>query len=303
MFADGKDDITGVKGYNAALKQQQETRLKEQELAQKKLETTKFMGDQTLTGDAYLKSLPADQSAAVKMAGDGRMLPGTLNQLARKNPDFIDAVAKYDPSFDGTKVDAYDKAMKAFTSGPEAASINAGATAIQTLRDLYDNTTAASLNPYSEAGKKRQADVETAAIELAKFQAGGKQPGQDDIRAARELLNPTVPLTGGIAPNPVNRRAAIKEQMSLLQNKINSYEQQWIDAAPSPRYQAPMPNMSNAARIDSAYVLNDGKYTVPRGSVSMTDPKTKHQIFTFDGKKYYDASNGQPFNPTTPGAK
>lgn len=299
QFAD-KNDPSGTENFEKMRHNLADEANKAAEDKLKKASEHGYEGDSTLTGDAFLKSLQPNEAPLVKAAGDGRMNISNLGYLISRNPGFADAVALYDPSFDSSKVDGYVKANKDFTSGQTSKALNSGATAIQTLRRLYDNTNTESLLPGSDANKKRQADLETAAIEVAKFQAGGTQPGKDDIAAAKALLDPTVPLTGGLVANPINRKAAVKEQLELVQNKLNNYEQQWTNAAPSPRYQAAMPGISNAAKIDASYVLNDGKYAVPRGAQGFVDPKTNHQIFSFDGKTWYDSSNGQPVKQAAP---
>jgi hypothetical protein len=261
-----------------------------------------FSGNETLVGDAFLKSLIPKEQLLVKQAGDGQMRATNLAMLMRgkSGPAFAEAVSRYAPDFQGDKVDAYYKAMTEYNDdkpGSVGGTLNAGGTALKTLRRLYDSTTTSSLIPGSIENKKRQADLQTAAIEVAKFQAGGRQPGVEDIDRARKILDPEIPLTGGMLANPINRRESVKEATELVQKKLQEYEDMWNQKAPSPRYQSPMPNISAAARVDSAYVLNNGKYAVPRGAQAFVDPKTNHQIFTFDGTAWYDASNGQLIRP------
>lgn len=305
QFAD-KNDPTGSTGFETAADKQAENAIKAEELRQKKETTQIYEGNFNLTGEAFMRTMDPQQTLAVREAGDGKMNIKRLDMLVTKSPSFVDAVAAYTGgAFDSTKVEGYNKAYIEYNddrAGSVGGALNAAGTALKTLRRLYDHTTTASLRPDSEENKQRANDAHNAAIEVAKFQAGGRQPGKEDIERIESDLNPKVPYTAGLIIDPINRRATIKEQTELIQKKISEYEEDWHQKAPSPRYEAPMPNMSNSARIDSAYVLGDGKYTVPPGAQRFQDPKTKHQIFTFDGKTYYDSSNGQPFDPNTPPA-
>jgi hypothetical protein len=305
QFAD-KNDPAGPENYEKMRHNLADEAAKAEENRLKKAEATKFEGNLNLTGDAFLKTLPPESAGMVKQAGDGRMSNMVLARLIAKNPSFGEAVASYAPDFDPAKVEGWVSATKDYTNdkaGGVGGTLNAGATALKGLRKLYDDTTLDSLRPGSKANKDRQNDIATIANEVAKFNSGGRQPSTKDVEDIKESLDPTIPLTGGMLANPINRREAVKNQTELLQKKIQEYEDTWHSKAPSPRYETPMPNMSNDARIDAAYVLNDGKYQVPRGAQAFVDPKTNHQIFTFDGKTYYDSSNGQQVNPMTPGAR
>ena len=153
----------------------------------------------------------------------------------------------------------------------------------------------------------RQNDIGTIPNEVAKFNAAGRQPGEKDVADLKASLDPRIE---GVA-DPRNRREAVKNQVELMTKSITEMEDTWKDKAPSDKYESLMPNLSPTARVDIAYVLNDGsfinksgdgigKYITPRGAQAGVDPKTGHQIFTFDGKQFFDASNGLPI---TIGAK
>jgi hypothetical protein len=309
----GDKDSNGVKEYGVMLKDQNDNNTKLKEAQDKKDLDLSFQGDYTKVGDAFLSGLkdPREQQL-VKAAGDGRMKATNLAALMRgKNgKEFGQAIAQYDPSFKADKVDAYYDAVKQYendSAGAVGGKLKAAGTAAQGLRKLYDDTNNWSLLSGTKENVSRQNDIGTIPNEVAKFNAAGRQPGEKDVADLKASLDPRI---AGVA-DPRNRREAVKNQVELMTKSITEMEDTWKDKAPSDKYESLMPNLSPTARVDIAYVLNDGsfinksgdgigKYITPRGAQAGVDPKTGHQIFTFDGKQFFDASNGLPI---TIGAK
>ena len=79
--------------------------------------------------------------------------------------------------------------------------------------------------------------MDTLAPELAKFYGHSTN---DSINSYKDTL---------LSQLPGNRQAAIATQAASMGKKIDSYEQQWRNAAPSAAYEAPMPGMSDAAKM------------------------------------------------------
>lgn len=229
--------------------------LKAAEEQGKKDADKKFKGDPKLTGDAFLASLPADERAVVQEVGTGHMTLARMDYLMARNPDFLAAVAQAYPDFDASKAQAYPATYKDFTSGATARAINAGATALETLSRLYNNTNAMSLIPGSKAYRDRQADINTAANEGAKFLVGGTAAAsKEDIAHFRDTIDTTM---------PINRNEGTVEMMRNIFNKMDQFKQQWTNAAPSKYYQAPMPGISQAALDQSQQIINGSKPNTP----------------------------------------
>jgi len=246
---------------------------KQQEIADKKLSTAKFQGNPNLQGNAFLASLQQDEQAVVKQIGQGQMPVSRLDFLAARNPALLSAVAQAFPDFDGGKIQSYVHTYKDFTSGPTSKALNAGSTALEHLQRLYDNTTAGSLVPGSEAARQRENDLINVSAEVARFLNGGTAaPSEKEIEAVKKSLDPTLPF---------NRRSAISEETKLIKDKLDNYQQQWDNAAPSKSYQAPMPGISPASKRAAEYILNGGKIPqqpVPTGNkVGDTIVQNGHQ--------------------------
>jgi len=262
---------------------------KQQEIADKKSATAKFQGNPNLQGPAFLASLQPDEAAVVKQIGTGQMPVTRLDFLAARNPALLSAVAQAYPDFDGSKVQAYTHTYKDFTSGPTSKALNAGSTALEHLQRLYDNTTAGSLIPGSKAARQRENDLINVSAEVARFLNGGTAaPSEKEIEAVKKSLDPTLPF---------NRRSAIAEETRLIKDKLNNYETQWQNAAPSKAYQAPMPGISPASKRAAEYILNDGK--IPQQPQAQLPPAAVQQLkegvhTTFANGQTWTLQGGKP---------
>jgi hypothetical protein len=200
----------------------------------------------------------------VSMIANGHMVPERLSYILARNPKLIDEIAKTDPSFDLQKAQSYGEVYKQFTStkpGTAGYALNAGGTSLQHLKELRDLNTVASRIPGTKDHQAYENKVDTVSSELAKFYGDATIPAIEHIK---KTLNA-----------PFNRDAAITTQAKSMGDKIDNYEQQWINAAPSKSYEAPLPGISAAAKVARAALDPDYAKKAGMGGsgITVTDPR------------------------------
>jgi hypothetical protein len=179
------------------------------------------------------------------------MPPERLSYLLRgkDGQQLLEMVAHADPNFDAAKAKSYGDTYKEFTStrsNTAGGALNAGGTALGHLQELAALNTPASHIPHTPAWTAYQNKVDTVSSELAKFYGDATIPA---IAAIKETLGSTL---------PGNRGAAIKTQAQSMGDKLDAYEKQWTNAAPSKSYEAPMPNITDSAKSARAKLDPDG---------------------------------------------
>ena len=103
------------------------------------------------------------------------------------------------------------------------------------MRELRDLNTTASHIPGTPAWNAYQNKVDTLATELARFYGDATIP---EIASIKSTLASNLPGT---------RQAAIETQAKSMGDKLDEFERQWNDAAPSAAYHRPMPGISQKA--------------------------------------------------------
>jgi hypothetical protein len=94
-------------------------------------------GNAQLTGDAYLKSLPANQQHIVKALAEGRMaFPSGMALSKPYWQNMLMAVGQYDPQFDTANPQSRAKTRADFTSGKSAQNVTALNTVVGHLDHL-----------------------------------------------------------------------------------------------------------------------------------------------------------------------
>jgi hypothetical protein len=188
-------------------------------------------------------------AALVDEIGSGKMPVGRMAYLMARNPQLLANVAAKYPDFDGSKIEAYEAAYKDFTSqkpGSAGAAINSANAVLKHMHELDELNTPASHIPHSNAWTKYQNKANTVSTELARFYGTETIPGIGNIH---ETLTSTL---------PGNRHAAITTQVQSLGDKLDAYGQAWKNAAPSPIYEAQMPDVDEGAKAARAAL--DPKY-------------------------------------------
>ena len=195
------------------------------------------------------------QGPLVDEIGQGKMVPGRLSYLMAHNPQLLEAVAAKYPDFDSSKIDAYARTYKDFTSGQVATQLNSGGTVLGHLNELRALNTTASHIPGTPAWTAYKNKVNTVAPELAKFYGDSTIPAIDAIKST---------LTANL---PGNRDAAIRTQAQSMLDKFTSFRQQWNNAAPSAAYEAQMPGASPEAHAAAASLASAYKIANPLGEM------------------------------------
>lgn len=215
----------------------------------------KNWGDNTLSGQAYLDSLPVNQRSLIDELGKGKIGLNRLDYLVTRNPEVIEAVTRAYPDFDSTKVHNYIDTSKDFHAGKTSTELVAGGTALKHLSELKDLNTIESRIPGTADYQKFQNKLQTVAPELGRFYGNTTEPG---IASYAKTL-------GALT----NRDAAIETQAKSMGDRLDSYEQKWKNAAPSAAYQAPLPNIDATAlkaraKLDPEYAARAKQQAQPK---------------------------------------
>lgn len=204
--------------------------------------------------------------------GQGKMAPERISYLLTRNPDLMKAVADKYPDFDSSKVASYAKTYQDFTSGKTATALNSVGTSLEHLQDLKALNTLQSHIPGTPDYNAYKAQIEPLAEEMSKFYGGGVG-SVASTNSFKKALDSQLPGT---------RDAAIKTAAKALGVKLDNYDTQWKNAAPSKTYQQPMPGISDQAR--SARAALDPTY---KGAGSGPPKGATHIVPGSDGKMHY----------------
>jgi hypothetical protein len=236
-----------------AAEQVRHDREKEAEDAQKekdkKAKDLAYIGDDSLSGEAFLASLNPQEQGVVKSIGTGHVVADRLGYLLTKSPNLVAAVAKAYPDFDTSKAAGYAAMYKKFVAGPNSDTLQNASTASRHLKELFDLNTLESRIPGTADYKRYKTQLNTLVDELGKFYGTTTIPG---LEGFRESL-------GGW----MNRGAAIQQQSNAMQDKLKSLEEEWDRGAPSAAYKPQMPRPTPDVMKNLAYVQSGGKTAAP----------------------------------------
>lgn len=189
---------------------------------------------QTLTGDAYLQTLPQNIADQVKALAEGRMqFPGGF---ALKSPywqQMISAVSQYDPSFDAVNYNARASTRKDFTSGKSAQNVTAINTAMGHLNSLKDsadalnNSSVPLWNTVANAAESAVGDPRLKSFNLNKDavadeltrvfrQSGGSAADIADWKAQLDSSG-----------SPEQFKGVMQKGIDLLNSRLDSIAQQY----------------------------------------------------------------------------
>jgi hypothetical protein len=191
-------------------------------------------GDPTLTGDAYLATVPAYERAKIKAIAEGRVAaprPGTKFGEA-----VLTKVAQYDPTFDAANSQSRLKTRTDFTSGKSAQAVNALNTAMGHLlhldtqaKDLGNfSTLPGILNPVYNAGRRVAGDTklpafqqtkQAASSEMRKVFAGSAGGNLTELKEWQESLDSSQSYE--------QLHAAIKNGVELMGSRLNALQDQY----------------------------------------------------------------------------
>lgn len=190
-----------------------------------------------LSGDAYLRTLPAQEANEIKALAEGRMqIPGGF---ALKSPYWqrkMSQLSQYDPNFDTVNYSARAATRKDFTSGKSAQNITSFNTAIGHLNHLshaiddLNNSDYTAVNAATNATAgvnadraKKLAALKTAgnavASELAKAFKGTGSTSLQEVTEWHDLVDPNA--------SPAALKQVVKTATNLLASRIDSVGQQY----------------------------------------------------------------------------
>jgi muramidase (phage lysozyme) len=191
-------------------------------------------GDPTLTGDAYLASVPAAERAKIKAIAEGRVAaprPGT-----RFGEAVLTKVAQYDPTFDAANSQSRLKTRTDFTSGKSAQAVNALNTAMGHLLHLDTqakglgnfSTLPGILNPAYNAARRVAGDTklpafqqtkQAAASEMRKVFAGSAGGNLTELKEWQESLDSSQSYE--------QLHSAIRNGVELMGSRLNALQDQY----------------------------------------------------------------------------
>jgi len=206
-------------------------------------------GDTNLSGQAYLASLPTGERALVQSITSGHIVPERLGYMLTRNPGLVAEVTAADPTFDASKAQSYTKVYQEFTSGKAGSpglAINSASAALKHLGELWDLNVPAAVVPGTNAHAAYESKADVVSKELARFYGTETIPAIQSFRGDLTRLRPS------------NRAKTINTVAESLGDKLDSFVQQWKNAAPSAVYEAKMPYIDKQARMAQARL--DPKY-------------------------------------------
>jgi hypothetical protein len=233
--------------------------------------------------DAETDKLLADEQGQADLTdaiGTGHVSAARMDYIISRKPEILEKVLQKYPDFDTAKAGQYGKTFAEFTSthkGTAGAQINNGATAFRHLNDLLKLNTNASHIPGTPAYKAYKSQMNTVVDELGQFYGTSTIPG---LEGFKETLDSTL---------PGNREAAIRTQAHSMGVKMDSFVQQWKNAAPSKAYESPMPFYDQAAQDARVHLTGDTGSKVNTMTTEQNAPKT---FKAADGTTYNTDADG-----------
>lgn len=240
-----------------------------------------LLGDPSLSGDAYLQSLPANQQAAVKAIAEGRVTPpraGTRNGEA-----MLDAVTRYDPTFDAANAATRVKTRVDFTSGKSATSVNAINTVMGHLNDLDHSID--DLHNYNQPFLNTITGAIAYGAGDTRYQTAVKNFNAAKNAVSRELTRAYRAASGNVsdikdfdadlnaADSPTALHATVKKYVQLLGSKIQALGDQYNQGLGQSR--DPITLLNSKAATTYARLSGEGPpETNSAGSRSRAAPTT-----------------------------
>lgn len=238
---------------------------------------TGTINPQTGADEGYLSSLPPAQANQIRAIGEGRVELNSRTMASKDGKVLMQQLTTAYPGFDQSKAQSYFKMRQDFTSGKTSTAINAYNTGIAHLGDMYDhvsNSNSAMINmPGTEVHRQLDLDKQLVSTELAKAVSNGNMTEGEQEAIMKKISGATV--------NSYKER--IKEAVTLLDGKLNAYDQQWKNGAPpgavsqvqvlSPQSKATIAKINGQAQPQAA----------PQGR-AVRDAKGNILGYTTDGK-------------------
>jgi hypothetical protein len=224
-----------------------------------------------LTGDDYLKTLPAGRQSQLKAYAEGRLLLSNLPRGKEKTA-LVDALNQAYPDFDQSKGETWGKTRNEYMgSGATAKKVVSYNTALEHMADLYDHSTYEGLY---RPGSKDYSDRSVALNYVTNEVGNAIKNGIMTEKEGKEILD----SLKGWLPSTAKERTA--ETARLLNDKIDEYQRKFQEAAPSshittptlisPRAHASYDHVVNGAAMPQAPAGHKVGDTIQQGGHSYT---------------------------------
>lgn len=226
-----------------------------------------------LTGQAYINTLPIGRQNSLKAIYNGSLAinPAALERTDKGQAFMDDIYAAY-PDFDAYKGMEWPKAYAdAMAGGKVYQAKNNYNTALQHMDEIYRTSTWNGLfNPASKDYQDRHAAIPIVIGEMVKAVKAGVAT-IDEQKAFEKALS-------GAYKTPGDAQERAAEQTRLLMEKIDEYQNQFQQAAPSAAIKVPT-LLSPAAKKAYDYVQSGGKApAAPQYKVGQTFNQNGHQF-------------------------
>jgi hypothetical protein len=188
--------------------------------------TTGTMNPATGADEGFLSQLPQQQANTIRAIGEGRVELNSRTMASKDGKLLMQQLTTAYPNFDQSKAQSYFKTRQDFTSGKTSVGINSYNTAIAHLGTMWDHvssTNSLMINtPGTQVHRQLDLDKQLVSTELAKAVSNGQmtQKEKDDILGS---------ISGYTVGSYQDR---IQEAATLLNGKLESYQQQWNNGAP-----------------------------------------------------------------------
>lgn len=189
--------------------------------------TTQGTVDPTTGADeGFLAKLPPQQANLVRSIGEGRVELNSRLMASKDGKMLMQQLTTAYPGFDQSKAQSYFKTRQDFTSGKTAVGINSYNTAIAHLGTMYDHVSGTNSfqlnNPASDVSRQLEVDKQLVSTELAKAVSNGQLTEKEKS----DILGSISGYTVG------SYKTRIQEATTLLNGKLEAYQQQWNNGRP-----------------------------------------------------------------------
>lgn len=204
-------------------------------------------------GDNYLGTLDPTTAAQVKALAEGRMaFPSGTALKSDYWQAMLQHVAQFDPSFDQVNYNARAGTRKAFTSGKEAAQVNALNTVAEHLGTLSENVQGLDNTQFPVVNRvKNWLAAETGDPDIARFNTSKKAVADEVAKVWRQTGGSEADIQENLrnldgAQSPAQLNAALGTLIKLIGGKVAALQDQYN--AGMGTTQNPRPLVSEKAR-------------------------------------------------------
>jgi hypothetical protein len=188
--------------------------------------TTGTLNPATGADEGFLSQLPPQQANTIRAIGEGRVELSPRVMSSKDGKLLMQQLTTAYPNFDQSKAQSYFKTRQDFTSGKTSVGINSYNTAIAHLGTMWDHvsgTNSLMLNtPGTQVHRQLDLDKQLVSTELAKAVSNGQMTEKEKS----DILGSISGYTVG------SYQDRIQEAATLLNGKLEAYQQQWNNGAP-----------------------------------------------------------------------